>query len=96
MRRRRGDQRKIAQSAIAMFKRARDRRGGHGQQVDFGAQLFQLLLLAHAEALFLIDDHQAQILELDVRLQQLVRADDDVDLAVGQALAARRSLPWST
>ena len=40
-----------------------------------GAQLLQLLLLAHAEALFLVDDDQAEILEAHVRLQQLVRAD---------------------
>ena len=52
------------------------------QNVDFGAQLFQELLVAHAESLLLVDDNQAEILELDIALHQPVRADDDVDLAV--------------
>jgi hypothetical protein len=40
------------------------------------------------KAVFLVDDDEAQALELDVLLQQLVGADDDVDLAVGQPLMA--------
>jgi hypothetical protein len=34
-----------------------------------------------AEALLLVDDEQAEVLELDVLREQAVRADDDVDLA---------------
>jgi hypothetical protein len=30
--------------------------------------------------MFLVDDHQAEVLELHVRLDQLVRAHDDIDL----------------
>ena len=37
--------------------------------------------MRHAEALLLIDDEKAQVLEMDLLLQQLVRADDEVDLA---------------
>ena len=39
-----------------------------------------------AEALLLVDDEQAEILELHRFLQQLVRADDEVDLAGGQVV----------
>jgi hypothetical protein len=37
--------------------------------------------VAHPEAVLLVDDHQPQVLELDLLLDQLVGADDDVDLA---------------
>ena len=79
--RRGGDHRKVADSFQRHRERARDRRRGQRQHVDLGAQLLQRLLLAHAEAMLLVDDHQAEALELDVARQQLVRADDDVDLA---------------
>ena len=39
-----------------------------------------------AEALLLVDDQKAEILELHRFLQQLVRADDEVDLAGGQVV----------
>ena len=39
-----------------------------------------------AEALLLVDDQKAEILELHRFLQQLVRADDEVDLANGQVV----------
>ena len=44
------------------------------------------LLVLHAEALLLVDDEQAEVLELHVVGEQAVRADHDVDGAV----AARR------
>ena len=34
--------------------------------------------------MFFVDDHQAEVLELDVGLDQLVGADDQIDAAVGQ------------
>ena len=37
--------------------------------------------MRHAEALLLVDDEQAEIVKMNVLLQQLVRADDQVDLA---------------
>ena len=55
----------------------------------FGAQRLQRFLLAHAEALLLVDDHQAEVLEAHVALQQAMRADDDVDLAFGELARAR-------
>ena len=47
----------------------------------FGAHLLDALLVLHAEALLLVDDEQAEVLELHVVRQQAVRADHDVDLA---------------
>ena len=38
-------------------------------------QLLEPLLVGHAEALLLVHDEKAQVLELDVLLQQLVGAD---------------------
>ena len=67
-------------------------RGRHGQHVDGGPQPLQLLLVLDAEPLLLVDDHQAEVLELDLRRQQPVGADHDVDLAVGQALDRRPGL----
>ena len=40
-------------------------------------ELLQPLLVLHAEPLLLVDDHQAQIFELDVLREQPVRADRD-------------------
>ncbi len=69
MRRRGADDRQLAQSAHRHVERAWNRRGGQGQQVHIGFQGFQRLFMAHAEALFLIDDDQTQIVECHVFLQ---------------------------
>ena len=45
-------------------QRARDGRGGQRQHVHLAAQLLEPLLVRHAEALLLVDDQQAQVLEL--------------------------------
>ena len=71
----------IAQAHKRHMQRARNRRGRHGEHVNFLAHLLQALLVAHAEALLLVDDEQAEILELDVFREQPVGADEDVDLA---------------
>ena len=83
--RRGGNDGKIADALQAHGQRARDGRGGEREHVDLGAQVLQRLFLAHAEAVFLVDDHQAQVAELHVLGQQLVRTDDDVDLAAFDA-----------
>ena len=36
--------------------------------------------------MFLVEDDESEVLEFDVILDQAMSADDDVDLAVGQAL----------
>ena len=79
------DHREIAQAFERHAQRARDRRGGERQHVDLGAHRLDRLLVAHAEAVFLVDHEQAEALELDLVADQRVRADDDVDGAVGQA-----------
>src|SRR5690606_38293198 len=40
------------------------------------------LLLAHAEPLLLVDDDEPEVLEANILLDEAVRADDDVDLAI--------------
>ena len=64
---------------------ARDRRCGQREDVDRGTELLELLLLHHAEALLLVQDHQAEVLEAHILLQQPVGADHDVDLPDHQA-----------
>ena len=66
--RRRVDGGDIAHAGEGHVQRARDRCGRQRQHVDFGAQLFEVFLVGHAEALLLVDDHQAEVLELHVRL----------------------------
>ena len=59
--------------------------------MDVGLERLQPLLVGDAEALLLVDDDEAEPLELDRLGEQRMRADDDVDRAVGQALLAS---PW--
>ena len=84
--RRRGDDRQIAHAGQRQLQGARDRRRGQRQHVHLGAQLLELLLVGDAEVLLLVDDHQAEVLELDRLAEQRMGADHDVDLAVGEAL----------
>ena len=53
------DDRQIAQPGHRHVERARDGGGGERQQMHVGAQRLQRFLLAHAEALFFVDDDQA-------------------------------------
>ena len=55
------------------------------------AQRLQALLVAHAEALLLVDHHQPQAGEGHIVLQQAVGADQDVDLA-GRQRRQQRAL----
>ena len=61
-------------------------RGGEGEDVDGGAEGLEPLLVLDAEALLLVDDDQAEILELHVLLHQAMGADEDVDGAGGGVL----------
>src|SRR5271168_4207001 len=63
------------------MQRARNRRGRHGEHVYLLAHLLDAFLVAHAEALFLVDDEQAKVGELQVLRKNAVRADENVDLA---------------
>ena len=61
---------------------ARDGGRGHGQDVHIVLEALQPLLVAHPEAVLLVDDQQAQLVEQDVAEQQAVGTDHDVHLAV--------------
>ena len=67
-------------------QRARDGRGGHDQKIDGMALGRQRHALVHAEAMLLVDHGQGEVGELDVLLHQRMRADHEMDRAVGQAL----------
>ena len=49
--------------------------------MHFGAQRLQALLVAHAEAVFFVDDDEAEILEARMGVQKAVGGDNDVNLA---------------
>ncbi len=72
-------------------ERARDRRRGHVQRVRAVA-LGERGALLDAEAVLLVDDDHAQAVELDARLEQRVRADDERGVARGDALQPRAAL----
>ena len=83
--RRRGDDRQIAHAGQRQLQSARDRRRGQRQHMHFRAQRLELLLVRDAEMLLLVDHQQAEVLELDGLAEQRMGADDDIDLAFGQA-----------
>ena len=83
--RRRAQERKIARARHGEVERARNRRGAHRQDVRRGAQALEVFLVAHAEALLLVDDDEAEVVELHLRGQDGVRADHDVGGAGEQA-----------
>ena len=80
------DHRDVAQPGQRHLQRPRDRGRRHRQHVDLQLQLAQQLLLLDAEALLLVHDQQAQVLGADVAREQAVGADQDVDLALAEAL----------
>ena len=74
----------LADARDRHLQRARNRRRGHGEYVDTGAQAFQELFVFHAESLLLIDNDESELLELRRWLEQAMRSDDDIDGAVGE------------
>ncbi len=85
-------QSQVPDSGQAHLEGPRNGGGGQRKHVDTEAQLLDRLLVADAEALLLVDDEEAQVLELDVRREQTVGADHDVDRPVRQAVADRLGL----
>ncbi len=88
--RRRLDHRHVANADERHVQGARDRRGRQRQHVHLLAHLLDALLVGHAEPLLLVHDQQPEVLERHVLRQQTVRADQDVELAFGDA---SRALP---
>ena len=73
-------------------ERARNRRGGHHQDVRSRPLANQLVALQHAEAVLLVHHHQAEPRELHVAFDQRVRAHHEVHDARGDALLEFRFL----
>ncbi len=70
---------------IGQHQRARDRRRREHQQIDGLTFAGERQPLMHAEAVLLVDDGQRQIAEHDVILKQRMGADDEIDVADGEA-----------
>ena len=68
-------------------QRARDRGGGHHQQVGRRAFVAERGTLFDAETMLLVNDDQLQILECHGVFDQRVRADDDFDRPVRETRA---------
>ncbi len=64
---------------------ARDGRGRHNQKIDGMALGRQRHALVHAETMLLVDHGQGEVGELDILLDQRMRADHEMDRTVGQA-----------
>ena len=79
-----GDDRQVAHAGYGHIQGARNRCGGQSEDVHLAAQGLHLLLLAHAKAVLFVDDYQTEVFNFHIVLQQLVRADHDVDVALGQ------------
>ena len=92
---RRLDDAQVADPGEGQVERPRDRRRRQGQHVDLATELLEPLLGGDAEALLLVDDDQPEVAEPDVLAQQPMRADDDVDGAVGKARDRRRLGPMA-
>ena len=84
--RRSADDREIAHPHHRHVQRPWDRRRGEREHIHQLAQLLQLLLVLHAEALLLVDHHQPEVLEGDVSGEQPVGADDHVHPSLAGAL----------
>ena len=83
--RRGGDHAQVAQTFEGHAHGAGNRGGRQREHIDLGPQAFHGLFVAHAKAVFLVDDEQAQVVEFRRFAQQFVRADHDVHRAIGDA-----------
>ena len=84
--RRRGDQAHIAHAARGHLHGSRNRRCRKREHVNLLTQVLELLLVLHAKALLLVDDHQAQVLGVHIGRKQAVGADEHIDRALGKRL----------
>ena len=82
---RRRERRHLADAGDRHLERARDRRRAHREDVDVRLELLQRVLVLDAEALLLVDDEEAEVLEDHLLGEDAVRADHHVDRAVGEA-----------
>ena len=80
--RRRKDLGEALDLAERHIERARDRGGGHAQQMHIDTHLFERLLLLHTELMLLVDHHQRKVFEL--RFKQRMGTYHHIDTAVRQ------------
>src|SRR5215467_11137697 len=78
------------------MQRARNRCSAHSDDVHTALELLQAFFVLDTEALFFIDDHKAQVLEIDVLRKQPMRADGDIDFAFGYVGDGLLQLLWGT
>ena len=75
------DDREIAHARHGHLQGAGDGGGRERQDVNLGAELLQSFLMLDAEPLFLVDDHETQVAEHHILLDQPVGSDHHVDVA---------------
>ncbi len=83
------DRRQLPDTGDRHFQCPRDRGGAHGEHVHRGPHFLQVFLVFDAEALLLVDDHQAEVLETGRGRQQPMRSYHHVDGAVGKSVEHR-------
>ena len=74
-----GDRTHLADACHRHLQGARDRRSAHSKHIDVDPHAFKRFFVLDAKTLFLVDDDQAEILELNLLGQQAMGTDDDVD-----------------
>ena len=84
--------RHLADAGDRHLQRARDRGRAHREDVDVRLHLLERVLVLDAEALLLVDDHQAQVLEEHLIGEDAVGADHHVDRPLQQALQSEARL----
>ena len=84
--RRRGNQAHVAHAARGHLHGSRNGRCRKREHVDLLAQVLELLLVLHAKALLLVDNHQAQVLGVHIGRKQTVRTDEHINRALGKCL----------
>ena len=58
--------------------------GAEGKDIDGGAEFFEAFFVFDAEALFFVDDEEAEVFEVDVLAEESVGTDDAVDATGGE------------
>ena len=71
--------RHVADAGQRHVERARDGGRGQGEHIDLAAHFLERFLVGDAEALFLVDNEQAKVVEGNLFVKQLVCADNQVD-----------------
>lgn len=84
--RRRLDNAQIARAHQGELQGSGDGSGGQGQGIHVYFQLAEFLLDGNAKLLFLVDNQQAEVFELNILTQDAVRTDKDIHLPPPQDL----------